>query len=512
LQFIQVQRSQPIPNDGLNVAYLKIDNWNDYSFVTSFGVTVFDEIGGRHELGSVKIGFVGQTIQQDTHATLPQSCETLPEAYFSLGTDESYYRQLWSDFSISTREAYLTGIKDIVFDESNRRNAAEQRVFSVSLLRSVSLSTIDGQFKRVLGGGVPLSDFNFGFHRPQSDLIAGVDLEFAVSANSTPTTNIHTLIGRNGVGKTSLLNEMVAAIMNPDRTDAKFYAHTLFQKSPIDRNYFSTLVSVAFSAFDPFHPPREQADPAQGTCYYYVGLKDAGDDDGVRLKSLPIMREECIKSIGECFSDRGKRDRWCRAISTLESDENFAHMDLKRLTDLLVENFKDGAKALVDRMSSGHAIVLLTISQLVAKVEEKTLVLLDEPECHLHPPLLSAFTRALSEILTNRNAVAIIATHSPVVLQEVPKSCAWIVTRSRLSMHTERPRVETFGENVGVLTREVFGLEVSKSGFHALLEAAVNDGGSYDEIVGNYKEQIGLEARGILRAMIIQRNTKAQQL
>ncbi len=45
--------------------------------------------------------------------------------------------------------------------------------------------------------------------------------------------------------------------------------------------------------------------------------------------------------------------------------------------------------ALIKRMSSGHAIVLLTVTKLVARVEEKTLVLIDEPESHLHPPLLS---------------------------------------------------------------------------------------------------------------------------
>ena len=31
--------------------------------------------------------------------------------------------------------------------------------------------------------------------------------------------------------------------------------------------------------------------------------------------------------------------------------------------------------------------------------------------------------------------------------------------------------METYGENVGVLTREVFGLEVTKSGFYDLFRA-----------------------------------------
>lgn len=106
--------------------------------------------------------------------------------------------------------------------------------------------------------------------------------------------------------------------------------------------------------------------------------------------------------------------------------------------------------------------------------------MIDEPESHLHPPLLSAFTRALSDLLTNRNAVAIIATHS-VVLQEVPKSCVSVISRTRLVATVEPPEFETFAENVGTLTRHVFGLEVNKSDFHELLARAVSSGMTFDE-------------------------------
>lgn len=43
---------------------------------------------------------------------------------------------------------------------------------------------------------------------------------------------------------------------------------------------------------------------------------------------------------------------------------------------------------------------LLTLTKLVELVEEKTLVILDEPEEHLHPPLVSAFIRALSKLVS----------------------------------------------------------------------------------------------------------------
>jgi ABC-type cobalamin/Fe3+-siderophores transport system ATPase subunit len=160
------------------------------------------------------------------------------------------------------------------------------------------------------------------------------------------------------------------------------------------------------------------------------------------------------------------------------------------------------ARRKFERMSSGHAIVLLTMTRLVDTVDEKTLVLMDEPESHLHPPLLSAFTRALSDLLTDRNGVAIIATHSPVVAQEVPRSCVWLMERSRAVGATSRPQLETFGENVGVLTREIFGLEVSRSGFHDMLRQAVDQGQTYDEIVSDYKGRLGFEAQALLRALI----------
>jgi predicted ATP-dependent endonuclease of OLD family len=191
-----------------------------------------------------------------------------------------------------------------------------------------------------------------------------------------------------------------------------------------------------------------------------------------------------------------------KAIQRLESDANFAEMNLGKLSGIEDPSTAvEKARAMIQRMSSGHSIVLLTITKLVDTVEEKTLVLIDEPESHLHPPLLSAFMRALSDLLKNRNGVAIIATHSPVVVQEVPKSCVWILTRLRTEGRSDRPERETFGENVGILTREVFGLEVAKSGFHDLLQQAVNNDKTFQEIFDDYGGQLGFEAQAVLLSL-----------
>ena len=211
---------------------------------------------------------------------------------------------------------------------------------------------------------------------------------------------------------------------------------------------FANLVTVSFSAFDDFVVKGEQKDKSEGMQYSYIGLKRSSDSVEAP-KSLEMLANEFVKSVRVCL--KGSRAaRWRRALEMLETDPIFKDTGVASLTEEEPQrDLENEASTLFRKLSSGHKIVLLSITRLVETVEEKTLVLLDEPEAHLHPPLLSAFIRSLSDLLINRNGVAVIATHSPVVLQEVPKECVWKLRRSGLEARTERPEIETFGENVG---------------------------------------------------------------
>lgn len=520
-----IPRDQFLPSEGISSVYLKIDHWNDYSFVTMFEMSLHDENGTFHEIGAIKIGFRGQTISESTYSKLPSEFELVGENFFSLGQSVDYYKRM-AKISLPLRRQVLAGLADVVSNPELIEEIENESVFGTSLLRMVSLSIVRGQFARVLAGLAERTDFNFIFLRPQTDLAGGVELEFKVTALSTPGTNIHAVIGRNGVGKTTLLNGMIGAVTS-ENSDANFVERGMFGARAIPKDYFSSLVSVSFSAFDPFDPPQEQPDPAKGTCYFYIGLKRAAGDGG--LRSISELREDCAQYLVTCFLSEDKTARWLNAIEKLGSDENFASMRLALLKDAYVHaRIKFNSEAQSDslafsraylaeiisflkRMSSGHAIVLLTVTYLVARVEEKTLVLLDEPESHLHPPLLSAFIRALSDLLHDRNGVAIVATHSPVVLQEIPRSCVWKINRSGAIMSTSRPDIETFGENLGLLTSEVFRLEVERSGFHALLAEDVNAAKTYDEIIEQYNGQLGLEGRSILIALIANRDGTSPQ-
>lgn len=508
--FRVVSRNEKLPDNLVNIVYLKIDNWNDYSFVTMFQIEAYDEKGQRHSLPNIKIGFSGQSTSVSTHETLDKEFIALPPKYFSVATDVEFYRKLGKDFSRDWCDAFLTQIRDVVKDPKILEKAIDEEVFNTSHLRGVSINAIKTQFTKVLAGDVPSTDFHFHFSLPGSPKFAGFDLEFKVKAGALPSTNIHAIIGRNGVGKTTLLKHMVKAISGSSEEGAEFYQKLVVfgGKQKLGKDFFANLVSVAFSAFDPFDLPAANENPSDGTPYSYVGLTDYSGDDGAILKSREQLHDEFIEALKFCLSESLRRQRWRDAISLLESDSNFAEMRLLELLDFEMDEVSQAAKRVIARMSSGHAITILTITQLVAKVEEKTLVLIDEPESHLHPPLLSALVRSLSQLLYKQNGVAVIATHSPVVLQEIPKSCVWKLYRERAASQKFRPEIETFGENVGTLTREVFRLEVEKSGFHTLLCEAVASGDTYEQILSRFQNSLGLEARGILRAMTINRDSE----
>lgn len=507
------------PSEGARgVVQLSSSDWDDYSFKTSFSVTLYDLQGRQISLGSVKIGYVGQP-QGWTRDNLPETFASLPDGWFSLGQDVSYYKNAFDQLPAGDCLSILHALKDVVVDESTLAVAKNERVFKNSLMRVVSMSTIHGQFSRVLNGDAALTDFHFSYVQAGDEQHAAVELDFRVEASSKPSTNIHVLTGRNGVGKTTLLNNMVGALLDlarPDQPAYSFYAPGVpgifgYPKPPLSKEYFSSVVSVSFSAFDPFLPPKDRPDRTVGPAYFHIGMKNArsghGGDKKLPPKTDADLVNDFVTSFRSCHSQPEKLDRWHNAIKRLESDPNFRNLNLGRLCNMEAEDASKEAGLTASRMSSGHCIVLLTITKLVDTVEEKTLVLLDEPESHLHPPLLSAFTRALSELLYSRNGVAIVATHSPVVLQEVPLSCVWKLIRFGAEGRFDRPERETFGENVGILTREIFGLEVAKSGFHEMMQQAVDSGGTYDSILDEYKGQLGTEARAILLSLLAARES-----
>lgn len=497
--------------------YLTVDRWDDWGkYRTQFYVFVIDNDGIEHALGSVKIGETGLQPKGGSEPlvpgfrapTLPQEFDQLDKKHFSLGQGENYYETL-NELDEDFRIAILKGLRDCAFDLAILDECISEDVMSESLLRNVQQRNVRNRYHRLAQGDAVLTRFEFGFTFPISEMgEKPPTLTFQVKPHTEPPTNVHVLIGRNGVGKTRCIQNLIRSVLGVSQAE---YQYGQLERLGENANdwAFAGVVSVSFSAFDDFDiPPASDS----GMRASQVGLrhKIEGGDGGIfQVKTPEMLAEDFAQSFSVCKSGPRAR-RWLQSLETLEADPLFEAAGIGRLLQLDEGFYDDAPQRLFRKLSSGHAIVLLTITRLVELVDERTFVIMDEPEGHLHPPLLAAFIRAVADLLGKRNGVALVATHSPVVLQEVPMSCVWKLRRSGVVSKAERPSLETFGENVGVLTSEVFGLEVTRSGFHRLLEKVVENGLSYEDIIDHFDDQLGSEARAIARGLIAA-NRKGQQ-
>jgi ABC-type transport system involved in cytochrome c biogenesis ATPase subunit len=514
---VRARKDYP-PAGTKSLAVLYTDRWDDWgAYETQYYLVIYDEAGEQHDIGQVKIGWKGLAAQSRAetkkefedfpeghrYPPVPKKFTDLDDNFFSLGQSDEYYKQL-NDLGSDIRYSILKQLRDVAFDGELFDSVRDENVLQVSLMRDVSVVTVEGQFRRMAHGGAQRTPYHFTYTPPKrlGDGSPPYTLEFSVIPEREPPSNVHVLIGRNGVGKTHLLSLMTKALVAPDKT-AHQSGSFAWKNDAGASGGFASVVAVAFSAFDSHELLSEEEVKKGEIRYTYIGLRDRTKEDqrASKPKSVSALVDEFVTSM-VLVREQPRLRRWQEAMEVLKGDPVFSSLNLDELVG--------SGSGLLDRgrvremfkgLSSGHKIVLLTVTRLVEAVEEKSLVLIDEPESHLHPPLLAAFIRALSDLLADRNGVAVIATHSPVVLQEVPSHCVWKLNRFGTVQNVERPSVETFGENIGVLTREVFQLELAKSGYQKVLEQAVKNNASYELALFHFGDQLGMEARSILRAL-----------
>ena len=495
-----------------------MDNWDDFHYKTTMYATYFDSLGRKFNLGTVKIGMRGMESGWIRNY-IAKEFVRLPEGFFSLGQSEDYYEAVTRMGDVLRREL-LSGLQDVAFDTELFRKYREERVMQDSLLRDVTSFEVNGQFHRMALGGARLTRYAFTYRAPGT-LYEGDDpmeLSFEVEPQteppSGPPTNVHVLIGRNGCGKTYLIRNMVRCLQHREGP----YGRLSYNDPQGQGAEFANVLCIAFSPFDDFADLilENSTIPA-----VFVGLNKRAEKEGWDL--LEDIWNQFWRHFENCLIAERKRKLWREAIGILHSDPTFQEENIESFMDdsenysgrTVDKQVKMRIREVFHRLSSGHKVVLLIVTSCVAEIEERSVVFLDEPENHLHPPLLSALIRALSNLLMDRNGMAIVSTHSPVVIQEVPRSCVWKLDRRHMP---RRLRQETFGATIGTLTDEVFRLEAEKSGFHKILEDRVRGMEAesprrkettatedYRRILASFDNQLGDEARMLLWSLVAER-------
>lgn len=519
---------------------LQQDDWNDYSFRTLYHLHFRhgnDETDVTY-VGGVKILKKGQTVGPQL---LQEAFETLSEDWVSVGTSLDYYQRL-NELPPKRRKGIMDALNDAVAHPDLVARFEDEEGWQTSLFRDnrdwrnflddaralyegnfSALADIDQSFSYKPAGADEPIEFDFGSPEPTSYL--GPYRRLGPKKRKTLLPNrIVVLVGRNGSGKSTLLARLahVAFASPQERATKDLKALGVLEPSSIG---FMRIITVSYSAFDSFVVPgRDAKDLSQATQdlesgegrFIFCGLRDlvaegradvekdekigSGDsEEGPPLERRTTTRLKPVEQLADEFAALISRIRKEERVELLESalepllgDPSFAELQdqMTRLT-----GSTKSARSLFLGWSTGHKIALHVIASLVAHARPRSLVLFDEPEAHLHPPLMAALMHSVRIVLTDVNAFCVAATHSPVLLQETLSRHVRRVRRTGGLLEVKKPDLETFGENVGVITYDTFGLTASSTDYHKVLDLLINGCASPEEVNKLFQPGLSAQAR-----------------
>jgi predicted ATPase len=492
---------QPVPQPGSWI--LRPEQLEDAGFQTTFKLSFLESPGEEVPVGTVKIIRRGQ---QSGRTPLEPTFENLGPQYASLGAELDYYSVLL-DVAGPAAMAVLDGLADIAIDPQRRVTFENEEGFRSSLTRftpaKVALDEAASLFS-VTGPG-PAAQFSEEFTFRTS--VGGDDfpVTFSFVSNTDLPDRISVIIGPNGSGKTRLLSNLaLAAFDTPGEGETVRWGQF---DGPVG---FSRILAFSYSAFDDFAVPAENRTEretftkrATRLGYQYFGLRDlrktaAGDSQS----SAPLKTGRQISDdfrLAESAARQYGDGLLTACLETLFEDPSFAAAGYRSPKAGQSSGPQD-LKRVFREASTGHKFVLLMTAQLAAHLRPGTLVLVDEPESHLHPPLLATFLTVLRLLLARRDARAIVATHSPFVVQETPARHVRIMTRQVSRTSVDAPAIETFGEDIGTISREVFRLD-SRAGAYVDTLRKLAMEYSLDHIESLFENGMSAQGRSFVMAV-----------
>ncbi|WP_195520247.1 AAA family ATPase [Streptococcus salivarius] len=518
MDFFVVEDFSEFKGEGI---YLSLTYWDDwFVYQTKYIAKYFRSPNESYPLGTVKIAEINMPRRSPN---LPEHFEKLDDNFYSLGTDSMYYNEILERFPDEViRNNIYKSLKDVAFDNLILEKVKDKIEFRKSLARDIKYSTITEIFRKLAIGDSITTPYSFKYIINEDSELDTDEMEFKVNFSETGLpTNVHAIVGRNGVGKSQLLINFLNSINNSDENRLTFNDES--NNTLIDpKDFFTKIISMNFSIFD--NKKGELPANYDTIGMSYIPIKHNTSLEKIykekfggeyrkyyntRIDKLKFTNEKGEKidpcnetnkwtavfmdSLLTCFEN--KPTLWGEILQILETDPVFKEHDCKGLylnyTSQENDDFMRQSYNFFSKLSSGHKIVMLSLTKIVELVDKKVLVIIDEPELYLHPPLLSSYIRCLSELMTRRNGVVILATHSPVILQEVPCSCIYKLSRKEGIYSARRVTTNTFGESISILMDEVFGLEATESGFYNYIKNVSDSSDNLEDVMGKYGSQLG---------------------
>lgn len=437
------------------------DGWNDYSNWTTFTLFYYQTENEVRCIGDVKIT---DGSSENTTNAIPNNFVSLEDSFCSLGQKKEYYSKL-KELLGRKYESVLFALKDAAFYPDVHDKFEKNWIFRDSLLRTDTAERLLREAKHFAYGYDlrNLYSFKYSFKPKYSKSTINIDFSFN-KAKEIPD-RIFAIIGKNGTGKTQLITSLPLDISNKN-------LDVFVPRPPM----FSKVIAVSYSIFDDFEIPKKTSQ----FNYVYCGLHQI--KDGKR----------------EILSPKGQSLRFHRAWKKLRSQErmDFWHKSLSSFIDkeiidsFVIEDKKNGLTVSVSefskvkkKLSSGQSIMLYIITEIISNIRYDSLILFDEPETHLHPNAISQLMNQIFRLVKKFDSYCLITTHSPIIIQELLSRNVYVLEKHVTEPSIRKIGFESFGENLSVLTEEVFSNKEIGKQYKKIIDRLIDNGYNYDDII-----------------------------
>lgn len=505
------------------------DKWNDNGFRVRINFRI--RLQDMHEVyaGDGYIGFLQK--EEDTnyikHLLGESELISLPandqHRFFTMLPDMEAYRSFVRALGPRNAVKVLKCMRDMVAltEFKTQANwvdlAKSSRVFTQAFLRDY------GAYFAFKNAGPVLRDL-------RSEDLGGMSKGFSINFQMEGRGNEHNLrflfdhgddlpkriavvIGRNGVGKSQALRQISESLLKGKKNIADVFdgqrpsVNRLLTFSPTNEaaTVFPTgrgRNSIWYRRFTLNRSLKKRDGEAVSDLIVQLARSDQNIGRSSRWKILMRSLVGIDRSEELCLLRRETGDPPI-PIHEMRKGDSFSALDRYGEINLRADPVRM-VNGKIFPLSSGEISFLRFASQVSLYVENGSLLLLDEPETHLHPAFISQLVSLLDRLLDATGSAAIIATHSVYFVREVFSEQVTVLTVNKSGMVVpKRPNLNTFGADVGAISYFVFDEDEPSQLAKRVKEKLIDRFPAWEDIYTRYKRELSPDLLASLRESMI---------
>ena len=501
------QNASSLPGDDADF-YIELDAWDDYTYHVLYHLHATKRLTGtaNEYLGYIKFMHPGQT-SMEIYALEKRMGDKpfaeVPEDFVSLTFSMEVYRGLNRYVQDTEARAGIVDQLHLILDkespyyemvkndpcflngvlrDTTMENFALQKAQSLLLAKECLYNLRKESFKFKLNNADDFISFDFTCLN---------DEDFVPEERKLMVPNgCVVFIGGNGSGKSTAMYKLAKLMYTEiDERRKPEYKEYIGELKPNNVGV-SKMIVISYSPFDNFMLPAWDENPEESAeRFIYCGIRDyiaerdllLQEQDGkyeqseeviladrqnrTQLKSIQELANEFVEQFTKLKQDSKRRTIWEEITESAEE----LHPELSKAMGQISFGPDDGTRiGMFKNLSTGNKYIFHMLATIIGNIEDDSLILFDEPENHIHPPLLSFLLTAIRRVLHNYNSVVFISTHSPVIIQETFANNVYVIRRIGEGVTMTHPNIETYGANIGEITSEVFNLTSDNISYYKL--------------------------------------------